>query len=342
MTKKTLKTEKKDNGMLVIYTGKKGGVELRADAEKETIWASLDQIAELFGRDKSVISRHLRNIYNEAELDERATVAKNATVQMEGGREVIREIEYYNLDAVLSVGYRVNSKQATQFRIWATKTLREYLTRGIVMNVDMIKQLPDRIISDLVSKISFIERTLKDRELNAFEAGGVLSVVKNYAQSWTYFKEYDEGTLALKKSASKEKRHFDYSFVRSAIDLLKTELMKKGEASDLFASERDGSFQGILKTIYQTFGGKELYSSLEEKAAHLLYFIIKDHPFSDGNKRVGAFLFISFLKLNGILVRKNGENKINDNTLVALALLIAESDPKEKEAMVALTTNLLA
>jgi death-on-curing family protein len=167
-------------------------------------------------------------------------------------------------------------------------------------------------------------------------------VIHDYANSWKFLKEYDEGDLKLKKSKNKEKKRFEYEFIINSINILKADLIKKKEASDLFGSERDGSFQGILKTIYQTFGGKELYSSLDEKAAHLLYFIIKDHPFSDGNKRIGSFLFIYFLKLNGILVRANGENKINDNTLVALALLIAESDPKEKEMMVALTTNLLS
>ncbi len=292
------------------------------------------------------MSRHLRNIFNEAELDEKATVAKNATVQKEGGREVIRAIEFYNLDAILSVGYRVNSKQATQFRQWATKTLREYLVKGIVINTDRIKKLPDKILADLEQKIEFIQRTIQKRELNKSETDSLLSVIHDYAHSWTYLKEYDEGTLLLKRGKSKEKIRFDYEFVRPAINQIKTELMTKSEASDLFASERDGSFQGILKTIYQTYDSKELYESLEIKAAHILYFIIKDHPFSDGNKRVGAFLFVLFLKLNGILERsaKNGmmERKINDNTLVALALLIAESDPKEKEMMVALTTNLLA
>lgn len=326
---------------IILYTDKRGNVELRADVEKETIWATLDQIAGLFGRDKSVISRHLNNVFNEAELDRKATVAKNATVQREGDREVIREIEYYNLDAILSVGYRVNSKQATQFRIWATKTLREYLVKGFVVNTRRLEQIPNRMIKDLDEKIKFIQRILKKRELNQPEVDSLLSVIGDYAHAWTMLQKYDEGDIILKKGKAKEKQHFDYDFVRAAVDALKSELMKKGEASELFGSERDGSFQGILKTVYQTFDGKELYSSLEEKAAHLLYFIIKDHPFSDGNKRIGSFVFVHFLGQNGIMRRTNSEKKISDNTLVALALLIAESDPKDKEMMVALVTNLL-
>jgi prophage maintenance system killer protein len=334
VTKKDIKNQ----GELVIYSDSKRGVELRADASNETIWATQDQVADLFGRDKSVISRHLKNIFNEVELDRNSVVAKNATTAADGKTYIV---EYYNLDAVLSVGYRVNSKQATQFRIWATKTLREYLLKGFVANTDRIKKLPDKILKDLEEKICFIQRTLEKRELNISEVDSLLSVIHDYAHSWTYLKEYDEGGLVLKKSRTKGKIIFDYGYVRPKIDELGSVLFKKGEASDLFSSERDGSFQGILKTIYQTFGGKELYSSLEEKAAHLLYFIIKDHPFSDGNKRVGAFLFILFLEMNDISRRANGEQKINDNTLVALALLIAESDPKEKKVMVALTTNLL-
>ena len=263
------------------------------------------------------------------------------TVQIEGKRSVKRSIEFYNLDVIIAVGYKVNSLKATQFRIWATKTLREYLIKGFVINEDRIKKLPDRILSDLDEKISFIQRTIKKRELNQNETDSLLRVIHDYANSWKFLKEYDEGELKLRKGKDKEKIHFEYDFIRNAIDRLKEDLILKNEASDLFARERDETFQGILKTVYQTFDGKELYGSLDEKAAHLLYFIIKDHPFSDGNKRIGSFIFIYFLKLNGILLRKNGEKKINDNTLVALALLIAESDPKDKELMVVLNTNLL-
>ncbi len=333
-----VKNQINNSGGLIIYTNKKGGVELRADPSKDTIWANEEQIAEVFGIDRSVAGKHIRNILADRELDRKSVCANFAHTAKDGKQY---SVIFYTLDVILAVGYRTNSTRAIKFRQWATKTLREYLIKGIVYNADRIKKLPNKILSDLEQKISFIQRTLQNRELNKSESDSLLSVIHDYAHSWTYLKEYDEGSLILKRSKNKEKQHFDYKFVLPMIEKIRVELMEKKEASELFASERDGSFQGILKTIYQTFGGKELYSSLEEKAAHLLYFIIKDHPFSDGNKRVGAFLFVLFLQLNGILNRTNGERKINDNTLVALALLIAESDPKEKEVMVALTTNLL-
>lgn len=336
MTKERTKQE------LVIYHDERGEVKLTADMDKETMWATLDQIAGLFGRDKSVISRHLRNIYKEAELDRTATVAKNATVQKEGGREVVRTIEYYNLDAILSVGYRVNSKRATLFRRWATKTLRDYLIKGYALNVKRLQESRQTSVKELQRMLRFIQGTIRKRQLDQTEVDSLLSVIGDYANSWLLLEQYDEGKLEVLKGKGKEKKRLEYSFVRPAVDELKQNLIKKGEASDLFGAERDGTFQGILKTIYQTFGGRELYGSLEEKAAHLLYFIIKDHPFSDGNKRIGSFLFIFFLKRNGILYRKGGEKKIQDTTLVALALLVAESDPADKDNMVALITNLLA
>lgn len=321
--------------MLVIYSGKKGGVELRADPNNDTIWARQEQIADLFGIDRTVVTRHINNILNDLEIDRRSNVQKMHIPNSD------KPVTFYSLDMILSVGYRTNSSKAIKLRQWATKTLREYLTKGLVVNMERIGKLPSRIIEDLADKVSFIQHTLEKRELNTSEVSGILSVIHDYASAWTYLKEYDEGELQLRRGAGKEKRHIDYDFVRPAIDQIKNELMTKGEASELFGAERDGSFKGILETIYQTFGGKELYKSLEEKAAHLLYFIIKDHPFSDGNKRIGSFIFVSFLHENDILHRVNGEKKINDNTLVALALLIAESDPKEKDVMVALVTNLL-
>ena len=327
---------------VVIYRDKRGDVTLRADADKETIWATLNQIAALFGRDKSVISRHLRNVYNEAELDEKTTVAKTATVQKEGEREVIRTIEYYNLDAILSVGYRVSSKQATLFRQWATKTLRAYIIKGYALNTKRLQEARQTGVKELQKTLRFIQGTIQKRQLDQSEVDSLLSVISDYANSWLLLEQYDEGKLEVLQGRGKEKKRLEYSFVRPAIDELKQNLARKGEASDLFGAERGGAFPGILKTIYQTFGGKELYGSLEEKAAHLLYFIIKDHPFSDGNKRIGSFLFILFLKRNGILYRRGGEKKIQDTTLVALALLVAESDPEDKDSMVALVTNLLA
>jgi prophage maintenance system killer protein len=330
---------KNDDGKLVIYTSASGVVELRADTNSETIWATQDQISELFGTQRPAITKHLKNIFESGELDEHSVSSILEHTAIDGKNY---KVKFYNLDAILSVGYRVSSKNATQFRIWATTTLREYLIKGIVVNNERVSKLPDKILKDLEEKISLIQRTVRERQLDQGETNSLLSVIHDYANSWKFLKEYDEGELKLKKSKEIEKRKFDYEFIRGSIDVLKEILIDKREATDLFGSERDGSFQGILKTIYQTFDSKELYSSLDEKASHLLYFIIKDHPFSDGNKRIGSFVFIYFLRLNKIDIRSNGEKKINDNTLVALALLIAESDPKDKELMIALVTNLLS
>jgi prophage maintenance system killer protein len=332
---------------IVIYKDATGNVELKSDMEKETIWATLNQIADLFDVQKAAVSKHLKNIFDSGELVSGSTVSKMETVQKEGKRDVVRSIEFYNLDAIIAVGYRVNSKKATQFRIWATTVLRDYILKGVSVNNERIKQLSEALLQDLDQKIKFIQRTVRSREnLIRNEVDGLLSVVNGYSNSWRLLLDYDEGNLVAKKSKAKELRRFDYDFVRPAVDGLASILSGKGEASELFGRERDESFKGILRTVYQTFDSKELYASLEEKAAHLLYFIIKDHPFSDGNKRIGSFVFIYFLDRNNLLYRigknESGEKKINDNTLVALALLIAESDPKDKETMVALVTHLIA
>ena len=335
---KKINTVSKTQQDVVIYKSGRWNVTLRADISKDTIWATLDQIASLFDRDKSVISRHLKNIFNEKELDKNSVVAKNATTARDGKTYIV---EFYNLDAILSVGYRVNSKQATQFRIWATETLHDYIIHGMAVNTERIKKLNDEKLVDLNKKISFIQDTIRKRQLDQSEVDSLLSVIRDYANSWTFLVKYDEGDLELRGSKAKEKAHLEYEFARSAIDELGKKLVAKGEAGNLFGNERDKTFTGILQGIYQSFGGNEVYPSLEEKAAHLLYFVIKDHPFSDGNKRIGSFLFVLFLELNKILYRKGGERKINDNTLVALALLIAESNPTEKDTMVALVTNLI-
>lgn len=327
---------KNENGKLVIYTSSNGAIELRADTDKETIWATQAQIAELFEVDRTVATKHINNILSDNEVNEESNVQKMHIPNSD------KPVSVYSLDIILAVGYRTNSSKAIKFRQWATTTLREYLIKGVVINGERVSRLPDRILKDLEEKISFIQRTVRERELSQGESNSLLSVIHDYANSWKFLKEYDEGELKLRRGTDVEKKKFDYEFIHSSIEVLKTVLIDKQEASDLFGSERDGSFQGILKTIYQTFDGKELYSSLDEKAAHLLYFIIKDHPFSDGNKRIASFCFVFFLRLNRIDVRTSGERKINDNTLVALALLIAESDPKDKELMVALISNLLA
>ena len=324
---------------IVIYRSERGNVTLRADISKETIWATQAQIAELFGIDRTVVTKHIHNLLKDKEIAEKSNVQKMHIANSD------KPVSLYSLDVVLSVGYRTNSKQAIAFRQWATETLHEYIIHGMAINTERIKKLNDNRLVDLTKKISFIQDTIRKRQLDQSEVDSLLSVIRDYANSWTFLQKYDEGDLSLQRSSAKEKTHLEYVFVREAIDELTKKLLAKGEAGDLFGNERDQTFKGILLGIYQSFGGKEVYSSLEEKAAHLLYFIIKDHPFSDGNKRIGSFLFILFLELNKILYRKSGQEKgqrkINDNTLVALALLIAESNPVEKDTMVALVTNLI-
>ena len=333
-----MKEKKKKEQNIVIFKDSKGNVELKADIQKETIWATQAQIADLFDTKRPAITKHLNNIFKSNELSKNSASSILEHTASDGKKY---KTQFYNLDAIIAVGYRVNSKKATQFRIWATKTLRDYIIKGVAINTERIKRLHEDGLKDLRSKIEFIQKTINKRELDKTEVDSLLSVISDYANSWVLLRKFDDGDLVIKKGKAKSKKVLDYDFARSAIDELKSQLISKGEAADLFGNERDESFKGVLKTIYQTFDSKELYESLEEKAAHLLYFLIKDHTFSDGNKRIGSFLFILFLDKNGILSRSSGEKKISDNTLVALALLIAESDPNEKDNMIALITNLL-
>ena len=316
---------------VVIYQAKSGAIELRGDVNKNTLWATLDQIATVFGRDKSVISRHLNNIYNEDELDRKATVAKNATVQTEGNRTVTRDIEYYNLDVIISVGYRVNSKTATQFRQWATKTLRQHITEGYTINRTRIGKNYDAFMKTVTD----IQAVLPEHV--TLDPKTVLELIKEFASTWVSLDAYDKGSLEV-KGISKKRVTLVSADLLSAISELRSELMKKGEATDMFAHERaKGSIEGIVGNVMQSFGGKSVYPTLEEKAAHLLYFMVKNHPFSDGNKRSGAFAFIWFLRKTGA----KGASHINPGALTALTLLIAESDPQRKEQMVALVTQIL-
>lgn len=239
--------------------------------------------------------------------------------------------KFYNLDAIISVGYRVNSAKATDFRIWATKTLRNYLVKGYAIN--------DKKFLEVKSIVKFITEKAKSDTLAGHEKE-ILDVIEKYSRTWKVLGQYDEGNIKIKRGR-KGKYKLNYYACRDMIDRLKEDLIDKKIVGDLFGQEREQIFEGILGNLYQTFGGEDLYGSLEEKAAHLLYFVIKDHPFFDGNKRIGSLLFLSFLENNNFLFHNDGQVKINDKTIVALALLVASSDPKEKEAMVRLTINLI-
>jgi prophage maintenance system killer protein len=316
---------------LVLYKAPNGDIELRGDFGHETIWATQDQISQLFSIERSVVTKHIRNIYKEGELVDGATSAKFAQVRIEGKRQVQREIEYYNLDVIISVGYRVNSKQATQFRQWATKTLKQYLLEGYVLNKKQIKKNHQAFLKSIAD----IQTLLPEHV--TLDPKAILDLVKEFAGTWQSLDAYDKETLRP-IGTTKKAVQFSATELTDALQKLQKELMKKGEATDLFATERSqGSLEGIVGNVMQSFAGKSVYATNEEKAAHLLYFVIKNHPFLDGNKRSGAFAFVWFLRK----ARVKGYANINPSALTALTLLIAESEPKRKDQMTALVTTLL-
>ena len=316
-----------------IFQAEDGAIEFKGDSNHETVWANLEQIAQLFKRDKSGISRHIKNIYKSEELEEKATVAIFATVQMEGQREVRRDIEYYNLDMILSIGYRVDSKEATYFRKWASSIIRSYLIDGYAINEKKLTQTRE-LLNNLKTTINFLSTKDIGHEKE------ILSLLKTYTKTLTLLEGYDKKNID-DISGAESTYKLEYTEVKSVLGELQEELMKKGEATKLFANEKANELSGIVGNLYQTFGGDELYPTVEDKATHLLYFIIKDHPFTDGNKRSAAFLFIYFLDKCDYLYKSNGEKKINENALVTLTLLIASSDPKDKEILVKLVKHLI-
>ena len=321
---------------IVIYED--GVVSLEATVEKDTLWLNQKQMSKLFDVDSDTISYHLKNIYKTKELDRNSTTEEISVVRKEGKRNVKRNIEHYSLDAIISVGYRVSSKRATAFRIWATGILKEYLFQGYSLNE---KRLQQKGLEEFNQAIALLQTTIKHESLECDEAKGLLDVIVSYGRSWSLLEGYDEDSLSIPMSDKDSRFILGYVEAKDAIGKLKKELMQKSEASELFGREKAGEFDGIVGNIYQTFGGDDLIPSVEAKAANLLYYIIKDHPFIDGNKRIGAFLFILFLQKNKMLYRTNGEAKINDNALVALTLMTAKSLPEQKDTVVALVVNML-
>ena len=320
---------------LVIFEDKDKKIEVQL--KEETIWLNLNQIAYLFDVQKAAISKHIKNIFETGELNPSSTVSKMETVQLEGNRRVKRKITYYNLDVIIAVGYRVNSKKATQFRIWATNVLRNYLIKGYAINE---KRLTKERLKELENAIRFIKENINTPSLTAKEAKGLLEIIEKYALVWKWIEEYDTGKIEA-KITRKERQKISYEEAKSAIKELKEYLIKKGEASEIFGIERDrGLFDSALNTIYQSFGGEELYPSFEEKAANLLYLIIKNHPFVDGNKRIGALLFLQFLYEN--LSQEELFSKFNSNTLTAICYLIAASPPEQKEQLIKLIMNFIS
>ena len=300
-------------------------VKLEVNMKDETVWLSLEQMAELFGRDKSVISRHIKNAVAE-ELDN-STVANFATVQKEGNREVTREIEYYNLDVIISVGYRVKSKQGIAFRKWATKVLKDYMIKGYAVNEKRLEYLEKTVkLIDIAGRI--------DHELKGTEAQDIIKVINNYSSALNLLDDYDHKTMSKPKGTSSNEQ-IKYE---DCIDIINK--LRFSNDSNLFALERNKGLESIIGNIYQSFDNQDVYKTIEEKAANFLYLITKNHTFIDGNKRIAATLFIYFLDFYNILY-KNNKRVIDNNTLVALTLLIAQSNPKEKEILIELIMNFL-
>ncbi len=319
---------------LIIFKVDNGEVSVDVKLDNDTVWLNLNQLTQLFERDKSVISRHLKNIFTEQELEQNSTVAKFATVQQEGGHEVQRDIEFYNLDVIISVGYRVNSKRGTQFRQWASRVLKDHLVQGYSLHQ---QRLCEKGIKDLQKAMGLLSQTLQRQSLVHEIGYQAIEIINHYAKTWHLLLAYDENSLISPATLTESPKILEYDTVLMAIDELKQTLIQKGEATPLFGQQREGQLQAILGTIHQTFDETFLYPSCIERAAHLLYFVIKDHPFVDGNKRIGSFLFLLYLQS-----QNSDFTQLNDLTLVALTLLVAESDPKDKDLMIKLILNLMA
>lgn len=322
------------NNEIVIYQSEDGKTVLDVRLEDDTVWLSQQQMSELFQTDRTVIGRHIRNIYKDGELEEISTCAKNAQVRMEGNRMVTRSIPYYNLDMIISVGYRVNSIRGVKFRQWASSVLKQYLIKGYAVNESMRKKQ----VAELRQLIQMLGRTLRHSpDPLKEEQSALVDVVVDYTYALDTLDDYDYQRLGIKNTTAHGAFRATYEGAMQEI----RQLREKFGGSALFGNEKDDSFRSSIGQIYQTFDGMELYPSVEEKAAMLLYLVVKNHSFSDGNKRIAATLFLWFMNNNGILYRKDGTKRIADNTLVAITLMIAESRTEEKDVMVSVVVNLI-
>jgi prophage maintenance system killer protein len=320
---------------IIIYTTPDGKETFEVNLKKDTVWLSQKQMAELFEKNTDTIGLHIKNIFSTKELNEKSTTEKYSVVQIEGNRKVERKIKFYNLDLIISVGYRVNSKRGTQFRIWATNILKQHLVNGYTINEKRIREDRNKL-KELQKTLKITERLLQNKALDSKEATGLLKVILDYQKALHLLDEYDYQKLEIKKVTTKEKFKINLQKVRQELDQL-----KNNYPTGLFGLEKDQSFSGSIGAIYQSFDGKDLYPSIEEKAAHLLYFVVKNHSFIDGNKRIAASLFLWFLNENAILYNDNGSKRLADNALVALTLLIAESKAEEKETIIKVIVNLI-
>ena len=322
------------NNQIVIYQSEDGQTQVDVRLENETVWLTQAQMVDLFQTTKQNVSLHVGNVFKEGELEEKSTVKEYLTVRKEGERKVSRKVKYYNLDVIISVGYRVKSKRGTAFRIWANTVLKQYLIKGYAVNERMRKEQ----IGELRQLVGMLGRTIQNQPLlSNDETDALFKVVTDYTYALDTLDNYDYGRLTINKTTEEEPFHATYDNAMEAIYGLRD----KFGGSVLFGNEKDGSFKSSIGQIYQTFGGEELYPSVEEKAAMLLYLVTKNHSFSDGNKRIAATLFLWFLNGNHILYYPDGSKRIADSTLVALTLMIAESRTEEKDVMMKVVVNLI-
>jgi prophage maintenance system killer protein len=319
---------------IVIYQTDDGQTQIDVRLENDTVWLTQAQMAELFQKTPQNITMHIRNAYNEGELDKSSTCKEYLQVQNEGKRRVTRKVKYYDLDVIISVGYRVKSKRGTAFRIWARQILKDFLVKGYAIN----NRIHSEQIGELRQLVGMLGRTIQNQPLlSNDETNALFEVVTDYTYALDTLDNYDYERLAINKTTKEEPFHATYENAMEAINGLR----EKFGGSTLFGNEKDESFKSSIGQIYQTFGGEELYPSVEEKAAMLLYLVTKNHSFSDGNKRIAATLFLWFLNNNKILYSPDGTKRIADNTLVALTLMIAESRTEEKDVMVKVVVNLI-
>jgi len=322
-----------DGNKIQIFQTTDGVVRLEVAFDQDSIWLSLDQMTRLFERDKSVVSRHIRSVFQDGELDRASVVAKNATTAADGKTY---QVEYFNLDVVISVGYRVKSRRGVQFRQWATQVLRQHLVQGYSLNQQRLDAQQEKLL-ELKQAIAVSSRLIHNKNLSTPESQGILAILEKYSHALTVLDDYDHQRLQVVGTRSGKQPRISYDEAIQQISLWRS----RENLGGLFGNEKDDSFRSSLETIYQTFGGKDLYPSIEERAANLLYFIVKNHSFTDGNKRIAAAIFVWFLQRHDYLYNAEGEKRIADNALVAFTLMIAESKPDEREMMVKVVINLI-
>jgi prophage maintenance system killer protein len=323
-------------GEIVIYESG-GGARVEVRLENETVWLSQAQMVELFQTTKQNISLHIGNVFKEAELQEPSVVKEYLTTATDGKSY---RTAFYNLDVIISVGYRIKSRRGTEFRIWATSVLRDHIIKGYTINQQRLSEQAEHY-RELQEAVRLIGEVITQKELNGPQAEGLLRVITDYAYALSVLDDFDYQRLSVTNTTRKEPFKITYEAARAAVDAMADQMRQEGKQLGLFGREKDESFKGSLAAIYQTFGGEDLYPSIEEKAANLLYFVVKNHSFTDGNKRIAAAMFLWFLNANGLLYAADGHKRMGDNALVALTLMVAESKPQHKDVIVKVTVNLI-